>query len=272
MRRVGEKSSKKNLNLLLSFIKGKLPKRKSERSDQDTFNLNNRKESSDYVFSKSPLGEVNNDNINEKETIQSNENETYYINPTWYKSSFVQRNSVPEVVHKTNKLETINSEVDACNHPISNDSNELILYKKNKLLNQVISNLTREVTELHSKSVNFDKMIVAYQKTIHNTFKKQIENLRLTNSILKDFYNEEMVYSKNINTHLSNMIDEILINEKLFKDAKHKKIISKYILNSESSFYLEKKGKIENKEIISSEKTMSSVAEAFINESGTATK
>ena len=68
------------------------------------------------------------------------------------------------------------------------------------------------------------------------------------------------------------MIDEILINEKLFKDAKHKKIISKYILNSESSFYLEKKGKIENKEIISSEKTMSSVAEAFINESGPATK
>ena len=111
----------------------------------------------------------------------------------------------------------------------TNQKNELILLSKSNLLKtQIISNLTSEVNELQGKSFNFDKMLVPYQETIHSTFKNEIDNIRLTNSVLKDFLDEEMIYAKNIITYLSNMIEEFLINEHLFKDLRNKKQMCKY--------------------------------------------
>ena len=55
----------------------------------------------------------------------------------------------------------------------------------------------------------------------------QIDNMKLMHGVLKDFYEEEIIFSKNINTQLSGILDDILINEKSLRDAKNKKILVK---------------------------------------------
>ena len=92
---------------------------------------------------------------------------------------------------------------------------------------QLVSNLTRDITELQSKTINFDKMFMDYQNNHQSTYKLQIENLKLIQGVLKDFYEEEISHSKNINNQLSGLLDDILLNEKTLREAKNKKIYMK---------------------------------------------
>jgi hypothetical protein len=110
----------------------------------------------------------------------------------------------------------------------SDDATELKLLRKEKQLNsQVISNLTRELTELHAKTMNFDKILIDYQEILKNVTKKEHENLKLTYGMIKDFFNEEIIYSKNLVDELQLIIDDIVINEKSIKDIKNNKVLCK---------------------------------------------
>jgi hypothetical protein len=105
---------------------------------------------------------------------------------------------------------------------------ELKLLKKEMVYNrQLISNFTMEIVELQKKANNSEKMILEYQKNNQNNYKLQIENLRMILDISKDFYNEEIIYSKNVNNELSNLMDDILINEKSIKDYRNNKVLCK---------------------------------------------
>jgi hypothetical protein len=105
---------------------------------------------------------------------------------------------------------------------------ELKLLKKEMINNsQLISKFTMEIAELQKKAINNEKLILEYQKNNQNNYKLQTENLRMILDISKDFYNEEIIYSKNVNNELSNIIDEILINEKTIKDLRNNKVLCK---------------------------------------------
>ena len=45
---------------------------------------------------------------------------------------------------------------------------------------------------------------------------------------MKDFYNEEIIYNKNLINELSNIIDDMTITEKTIKNVKNKNVLSKY--------------------------------------------
>jgi len=138
------------------------------------------------------------------------------------------------------------------------------LVKEKQLDSQVISNLTSELAELQTKSQNFDKILVEYQESSKKALKKEIDNLRITYTVLKEFYNEETIYNKNLINDLSTTIDDILINEKSIRNSKNKKILC--------NFYLENKDMILGKERGTMNTSLSRFVNAFISESGTASK
>ena len=74
-------------------------------------------------------------------------------------------------------------------------------------------------------------MPIHYEEILKTTFKQDINNIKLNFNIFKDFYKEEMIYSKNMITELSSIIDDLVINEKSNKDMKSKKVLRKYFIN-----------------------------------------
>ena len=83
------------------------------------------------------------------------------------------------------------------------------------------------MTELKSRAINYEKMFIEYQNTNISTNKLQLDNLKLIQGMMKDFYEEEINNSKLINNQLSILLDDMLINEKTFKEAKNKKLLFK---------------------------------------------
>ena len=61
------------------------------------------------------------------------------------------------------------------------------------------------MTELKSRAINYEKMFIEYQNTNISTNKLQLDNLKLIQGMMKDFYEEEINNSKLINNQLYKM-------------------------------------------------------------------
>ena len=109
------------------------------------------------------------------------------------------------------------------------NTEEIKLFRSEKLLysnqNKI---LAREIAQFKSKYQNLETILVTYQESLKSKYKKEIENLKITYSIMKDFYNEEIIYNKNLINELSNIIDDMTITEKTIKNVKNKNVLSKY--------------------------------------------
>ncbi len=116
------------------------------------------------------------------------------------------------------------------------DLNELFLLRKEKIMNsQIIKDLTKEVVEMQLRVIEWNKSVQVNQRSLEKVFIDQTENLKKTLKLIRNFYNEEIIYANNVITDLSNLIDDILINEKPIKNKRNKHL-NKYLLCYLASF------------------------------------
>jgi hypothetical protein len=130
-----------------------------------------------------------------------------------------------------NGFSFVNKEV--FNSSFTNKNEEMIelklLRKEKQLNNQTIINLTRELTEVQAKTISFESIFIEYQKTLKNVHMKEQDNLKLVYKMIKEFFTEEINYSKNVINELSDLIDDIVLNEKTVKNQLKDKLLTKYI-------------------------------------------
>jgi hypothetical protein len=99
-----------------------------------------------------------------------------------------------------------------------------ILRKEKTLSRQMITNLTRKIVEIQKKLNLVDSSVISFQNHLQICQSKEIESVDITFKIQQSIYHEELIYSKNIITALSNIIDDIIINKKSLDSSK--KVIS----------------------------------------------
>ena len=85
------------------------------------------------------------------------------------------------------------------------------------------------MTEVQAKTISFESIFIEYQKTLKNVHMKEQDNLKLVYKMIKEFFTEEINYSKNVINELSDLIDDIVLNEKTVKNQLKDKLLTKYI-------------------------------------------
>jgi hypothetical protein len=143
---------------------------------------------------------------------------------------FEEPKTAKNMTNFINGFSFVNKE--AFNSSFTNKNEEMIelklLRKEKQLNNQTILNLTRELTEVQAKTMNFERIVIEYQESLKNTYIKEQESLKLLYKIIKEFFTEEINYSKNVINELSDLFDDIVLNEKTFKKNLKDKILTKY--------------------------------------------
>ena len=237
LRRIGKNNNNKEKTLFSFIFKKKSNKDKNESLfKEENQESNHYKRVSEFDLKlfetksliKDNLCSFNEVNLKSEDCLNISilENETKNINEDEDKSNIRKRRfTLPDrnFPEKRNSYFTNN---------LPEEKKELVFLRKTiQMKSQIISSLTKEIEELYLKSNNFQNMPIHYEEILKTTFKQDINNIKLNFNIFKDFYKEEMIYSKNMITELSSIIEDLVINEKSNKDMKSKKVLRKYFIN-----------------------------------------
>ena len=217
---VGKSTPKRQTTIIdecLSFrAKENIDSKESKRSRNQPDDIANRDKTSNLSFSKLDKSDAEDTPKNEpSKDILSN-------NFQARKTSIFKINNFFNAVKKTNP----NSILVYCNLKKKSDVNcqsgssftnndfqtENRLLKKEKTLHtSFIINLTNENLEIRNLLKDYEKMSRESFDNFKYFFKKELENIKLNATILKNFYIEEINYSKGIIKKLSTTIDDMLL-------------------------------------------------------------